>query len=129
MLQQMEAEHAVLDPMLESVDAALVNGDDAGLGDKVEALAGALDGHLRHEEQSALPLIQDVLTADDWKAFGRAMARKQGVKGAVMYIPWIVDSASGEDRKRFFTQLPPPVRLANKLVLEPRYRQKGLWGT
>jgi hypothetical protein len=46
-----------------------------------------------------------------------------------MYIPWIVDSASGEDRRRFFAQLPPPVRLANKLVLEPRYRQKGLWGT
>jgi len=125
MLEQMEAEHAVLDPMLESVDAALDHGD--ALADKVDALAGALDGHLRHEEHSALPLIQEVLTVEDWEAFGKAMARKQGIKGAAMYVPWIVDSASSDERRRFFAQLPPPVRLASKLVLEPRYRRRGLW--
>jgi Hemerythrin HHE cation binding domain len=128
MLEEMEAEHAVLDPMLEAVDQALAFGHYDALGDRVEALAGALDGHLRHEEHSALPLIQHVLTRKDWEAFSRAMARKQGVKGAAIYIPWIVDGATGDERKRFFAQLPPPVRVVNKLVLEPRYRRMGLWG-
>jgi hypothetical protein len=128
MLKDMEAEHAVLDPMLEAVDTALAYGAYDRLGDRVADLAGALDGHLRHEELSALPLIQDVLTRKDWDAFGRAMARKQGIKGAAIYIPWIVDGASGEERKRFFGQLPPPARVVNTLVFEPRYRNMGFWG-
>jgi hypothetical protein len=128
MLEEMEAEHAVLDPMLESVDAALADGAGPALGDRVEGLAGALDGHLRHEESSALPLIQAVLTPADWRGFAAAMRRRQGLKGAAVYVPWIVDGASDADRKRFFAALPGPLQLVNRLVFEPRYRRMGLWG-
>jgi hypothetical protein len=128
MLEEMEAEHAVLDPMLESVDTALATGDVSALGDRVDALAGALDGHLRHEENSALPLIQAVLTPKDWKGFGAAMRRAQGLSGAGVYVPWIVDGASAADRKRFFAALPAPLKVVNRLVFEPRYRRMGLWG-
>jgi iron-sulfur cluster repair protein YtfE (RIC family) len=68
MLKAMEAEHAVLDPMLEQVDATLANGDQALLSTHLDALSGALDGHLHHEEKSALPLIQAVLTPADFSA-------------------------------------------------------------
>jgi hypothetical protein len=128
MLEEMEAEHAVLDPMLESVETALMGGDASALGERVDALAVALDGHLRHEETSALPLIQAVLTPKDWKGFGAAMRRAQGLKGAGVYVPWIVDGASAADRKRFFAVLPAPLEMVNRLVFEPRYRRMGLWG-
>jgi hypothetical protein len=127
MLEAMEAEHAVLDPMLDAVEAALTDRDAAVLGDRVDALAGALDGHLRHEENGALPLIQAVLTPEDWKGFGSAMAKRQGLRGASVYVPWIVDGASAADRKRFFGVLPPPLKVINRLVFEPRYRRMGLW--
>jgi hemerythrin-like domain-containing protein len=127
MLEEMEAEHAVLDPMLASVESALADRDKTVLGDRVDALAGALDGHLRHEENSALPLIQAVLTPEDWAGFGTAMRKRQGLKGAAMYIPWIVDGASATERRRFFTMLPGPVKVVNRLVFEPRYRRLGLW--
>jgi Hemerythrin HHE cation binding domain len=128
MLEEMEAEHGVLDPMLESVETALVDGDMSALGDRVDALAGALEGHLRHEENSALPLIQAVLTPKDWKGFSVAMRRAQGLSGAGVYVPWIVDGASAADRKRFFAALPAPLKVVNRLVFEPRYRRMGLWG-
>jgi hypothetical protein len=128
MLEEMEAEHAVLDPMLESVETALVDGDVSALGESVDALAGGLDGHLRHEENSALPLIQAVLTPKDWKGFGAAMRRAQGLSGAGVYVPWIVDGASQADRERFFAALPAPLKVVNRLVFEPRYRRMGLWG-
>ncbi|MCW3066799.1 MAG: Hemerythrin cation binding domain protein [Solirubrobacterales bacterium] len=128
MLAGMEAEHAVLDPMLESVETALIGGDASPLGERVAALTVALDGHLRHEETSALPLIQAVLTPKDWKGFGAAMRRAQGLKGAGVYVPWIVDGASAADRKRFFAVLPAPLEMVNRLVFEPRYRRMGLWG-
>jgi hypothetical protein len=128
LLEEMEAEHAVLDPLLAAVDQALADGDASALGDRVDAMAGALDGHLRHEEDGALPLIQRVLTPADWKGFGAAMRKAQGVKGAAIYVPWIVDGASAADRKRFFSALPAPLKVANRLVFEPRYRRLGLWG-
>jgi iron-sulfur cluster repair protein YtfE (RIC family) len=130
MLQEMEAEHAVLDPMLESVETALTDGDGdaSGLGDRVVALAGALEAHLHHEETTALPLIQAVLTPKDWKAFGAAMRKAQGLKGASVYVPWIVDGASTADRQRFFAMLPAPLKAVNRLAFEPRYRRMGLWG-
>jgi iron-sulfur cluster repair protein YtfE (RIC family) len=127
MLNAMEAEHAVLDPMLEQVDATLANGDQALLSTHLEALNGALDGHLHHEEKSALPLIQAVLTPADWRAFGGAMRRRHGLTGAAVYVPWILDGATPADRNRFFSVLPTPVQMINRLFWEPRYRRLRLW--
>jgi iron-sulfur cluster repair protein YtfE (RIC family) len=127
LLREMEDEHAVLDPLLEQIDAALKGPQSAELNERLEQLARALDHHLKHEEDSALPLIQDVLTEKDWRAFGRAMARKQGLKGAARYVPWIVDDTTADERDRFFGVLPPPVKVINKLVWEPKYRRMNLW--
>lgn len=127
MLKAMEAEHAVLDPMLDRVDATLANGDQASLSTDVEALSAALDGHLQHEEASALPLVQTVLTVADWRAFGAAMRRRQGLSGTAVYVPWIVDGATPADRNRFFSVLPTPVQMINRVFWEPRYRRLGLW--
>jgi hypothetical protein len=72
-------------------------------------------------------LIQSVLTTENWRGFAKSMARAQGVKGAAVYVPWIVDGATTAERKRFFSALPDPVRVINRLVWEPRYRHRGLW--
>jgi hypothetical protein len=127
MLKAMEAEHAVLDPMLEQVDAALGDGDQTSLSTHIDGLIGALDTHLQHEESSALPLVQAVLTPADWRAFGAAMRRRQRLSGAAVYVPWIVDGATPADRNRFFSVLPTSVQMINRLFWEPRYRRMGLW--
>jgi iron-sulfur cluster repair protein YtfE (RIC family) len=126
LLQEMEAEHAVLDPLLSAIDEALTSRPQP-LDKRLQDLSAALDAHLKHEENSALPLIQSVLTSQDWRGFAKAMARAQGVKGAAVYVPWIIDGATTAERKRFFSVLPAPVRVISRLVWEPRYRHRGLW--
>jgi len=126
LLDEMEAEHAQIDPLLAAVDAALAN-PASNLAAHVAELTSALERHLKHEEDAALPLIQAVCTPADWRAFTGEMRRRQGPKGAAIYVPWILDGTAPAGRRRFLAALPAPVRVINRLLWEPRYRQRGLW--
>ena len=126
LLDEMEAEHAQIDPLLAAVDDALA-GAASNLAGHVAELASALEWHLRHEEEAALPLIQSVCTPADWRAFAGAMRRRQGIKGAAIYVPWILDGSAPDGQRRFLAALPAPVRVISRLLWEPRYRRQGLW--
>ncbi|MEE4542070.1 hemerythrin domain-containing protein [Streptomyces sp. V4-01] len=126
LLAAMEAEHAVLDPRLASVDAAL-DGAAPGLPAEVAELTRVLEQHLRHEEEDALPLIQSVMTPADWRGFARAMARTQGPRGAAVWVPWITDGMTPADARRFLDRLPAPLRVLNRLVWQSRYRGRQLF--
>ena len=127
LLEEMKAEHAVLDPLLAAVDEALAGGRPGDLTGYVRELSAGLGEHLKHEEESALPLIQDVLTPADWRGFAGQMRRRQGVKGAEVYIPWVLDGMPPAKQRRFLSALPAPARLINRLLWEPRYRKRNLW--
>lgn len=126
LLEAMEAEHSVLDPQLDAVDEALTTGSPDLLA-KVQELAAVLDKHLTHEEAEALPLIQSVMTPKEWRGFSGAMARKQRIKGASEWIPWITDGMTASDSQKWLARMPPPLRLMNKLSWEARYRNRNLW--
>ncbi|MFJ9036927.1 hemerythrin domain-containing protein [Streptomyces sp. NPDC102406] len=127
LLDAMEAEHARIDPLLDAVDAALADRSPA-IGAKVRALRDDLVQHLDHEEQSALPLIQEVLEPADWKMFAGGMRAAQGLKGAAVYVPWILDDVSEGERDRFLGSMPAPVKVLNGLAWERSYRRRNLWG-
>lgn len=126
LLHEMEAEHALIDPLLTAVDEALA-GPGADLAEPAQEISAALGHHLKHEEQDALPLIQSVLTPADWRAFADQMRRRQGVRGAAGYVPWVLDGIPPDAQRRFLAALPPPVHVINRLVWEPRYRRRNLW--
>jgi hemerythrin-like domain-containing protein len=126
LLEDMEAEHARIDPLLEGFDRALEDGAE-DLVVRAKELNDVLGQHLEHEEEQALPFIQEVLTPADWRAFGRAMARKQGIRGASNWIPWIVDGMAPADAHRFLARFPAPLRLLNRLLWAPRYDRRRLW--
>jgi hypothetical protein len=126
LLGDMEAEHARLDPLLASYDEALAAGA-TDLAVRAKELGAVLGRHLEHEEEEALPLIQSVMTPQDWRAFGRAMARRQGVRGASNWIPWVTEGMPQAERRRFLAKFPAPLRLVNRLLWAPRYRRRNLW--
>ena len=136
-LAAMEAEHARLDPLLDAVDAAMDAAADAAMdqhaADRTELievvtdLETALGAHMKHEEVAALPLIQDVLNPEDWTAFARVIARKQKLSGAAAYVPWVIDGAGEEQRAAFFTAMPAPVKVLNRLFWSSRYRKRHPW--
>ncbi|MFG2374131.1 hemerythrin domain-containing protein [Streptomyces sp. NPDC048504] len=127
LLDDMEAEHGRIDPLLDAVDAALAE-RAFELPDLVRALRATLDDHLKHEEDGALPLMGEVLTGADWGAFTGRMRETQGLRGAAVFVPWLVDGVSAVDRERFLGAFPAPVRVLNRLFWEGSYRRRGLWG-
>jgi len=80
MLQAMQDEHARIDPLLAAVDGDLADRDrgPARLGERVDALATELSGHLAHEERDALPLLDRVLPRRRVAAVRRRRAARQG---------------------------------------------------
>jgi Hemerythrin HHE cation binding domain len=126
LLREMEAEHALIDPLLHAVDQSLA-GRASNLAEQAQEISAVLGHHLKHEEEDALPLIQAVLTPADWRAFASQMRRRQGFKGAAVYVPWILDAMPPVKQQKFLAALPAPVHVINRLIWAPRYRQRNLW--
>jgi hemerythrin-like domain-containing protein len=126
LLQDMEDEHARLDPLLSALDDDFAAGR-AEVGEHVRQLAATFGHHLDHEEREGLPLIQALLTPADWADFAAHIRRRQGVKGAAIYVPWVLDGTPPADQKEFLAALPPPVRLLNRMRWAPRYERLNLW--
>jgi hypothetical protein len=55
------------------------------------------------------------------------MRRQQGIKGAAVYVPWVLDGAPLAEQKQFLGALPGPVRLIARKVWEPRYQKQHRW--
>jgi iron-sulfur cluster repair protein YtfE (RIC family) len=123
-LADMEAEHAAIDPRLERIDAAIAERDDTALLGQLQALGTELTDHMRHEEESALPLLERRLGAAGWETFTADIRQRVGgLRGGAQYLPWLLDAASADARRAVLKTLPPPARLLFRLVWEPRYQR------
>jgi hemerythrin HHE cation binding domain-containing protein len=133
-LEEMEAEHERIDPLLAAVDegfaaaAGPAGQPDAGpLADAVDELAAALAGHLAHEEKDGLPLIGAALTAAEWRTVGFKIARRNGLAAGGEMFSWILSSAEPGQARAVARQLPPPARVLYKAVWKPRFEKTRRW--
>ena len=124
-LDAMEAEHQLIDPLLAAVDTEFAGGDR--LADVIDALTSALTSHLAHEERDGLPLIGAALTAAEWRGAGRKMASKNGIAASSEMFAWILDGADREHTAATLAQLPPPVRLIYRARWKPRFEKTPRW--
>jgi len=125
-LDAMEAEHDLIDPLLAAVDTAFNVAPDQ-LADVIDALATTLTGHLAHEERDGLPLIGVALTAAEWRAAGRAIARKNGLSAGSEMFAWMLDGAGRDQATATLGSLPPPLRLLYRARWKPRYEKTPRW--
>jgi Hemerythrin HHE cation binding domain len=128
-LDAMEAEHLGLDPLLSRVDAALTATGLARLTENAGALASALAAHMEHEEDHALPLVEQHLGPEGWAAFGKAAGKSGGLRGAAELFPWILDGAPADTSTRLLGMLPPPARLLYRALWRPGYARTPRWAT
>jgi hypothetical protein len=134
-LDEMEAEHGLIDPLLAAVDAGFVAAGEAvddqpgagQLADAVAALTVALTGHLAHEEKDALPLIGVALTAAEWRGVGFRIARRNGLAAGGEMFSWMLSSAGPDEARVIMGQLPPPVRALYRAVWKPRFEKTRRW--
>ena len=135
LLDAMQAEHELIDPLLVAVDRAFgFVGDPAGdfaadAADAVAELATQLSHHLSHEERDALPLIGSTLTAREWQEAGRQMGRQPGVK--VSFVPeffgWLLDGAAPDRRASVLATLPARMRPLVTGVFRRLYARRDAW--
>jgi hemerythrin-like domain-containing protein len=127
-IDAMETEHAIIDPALDAIDAALADRESGPerLGGALEWLADGLREHLTHEENDALQLMDAYATPEVLQRFG--IAHRNLISADVSeYLPWLLDSASAEHTAATLAALPEPVRLAYRDEWQPAYAALDLW--
>ncbi len=126
-LEAMEEEHALVDPLLEAVDAAFTDPAGDQLADAVDELVTTLQSHLAHEERDALPLIGTALTAAEWRAVGLRLGRQNGLSGSSEFFAWMLDGIPADEVTAVLSELPPPLRLVYRVAWRPRYAKISRW--
>jgi len=124
----LEAEHAVIEPLLAAIDAAAADPDYGYLrfGDIVGELMTKLTAHLTHEEADGLPLIDASLTEEQWQHF--AQVQTERLRGdAQLYMPWLLNGASPEKLGVILSKFPPPLLAAYREQWQPRYATLTIW--
>lgn len=127
-LEVLEAEHAVIAPVVDAIDAALADpaADALRLGQLTDALARGLAGHLDHEEGAAVPLVRRALTAEQWGHFDRVHAQRIG-RDAPLLLPWLLDGADELTVAKVLAPLPAPTHAAYTARWVPAYTALDRW--
>lgn len=108
LLDTMEAEHARIDPLLAAVAKQAAG---AGMPAGFAELAAAVSAHLTHEEEAALPMMDRLITQQEWDGFVNGTRTLDGelAQNPTVLIPWMLEGASDELRRRVLANLPPHV--------------------
>ena len=95
-----------------SADAALRD----RLADTLQDLSTQLDAHLDEEEREVLPLIREHLTAEEWAEIGQRGMAGIAKPRLLVVLAHILEDASDDERAQFLHRIPPPARLAYKVI-------------
>jgi len=122
-LDEMVAEHSLIDPLVATVDQAL-DDEQLSLGDVIGELASTLGGHLDHEERDALPLIGATLTAAEWEGL---MASLQPAPDLSELVPRLVDGLPADDAADVLAMFPPALAQRYRGEWKPWYDAVSRW--
>ena len=84
---------------------------------------GLLDQHLAREEGAFFPLLCRHVSDDEFLELEHAVGESTPFKALTFTVPWVLDGAPADIAQDMASQLPLPVRIVNRWVLEPRYRR------
>lgn len=122
-LDEMAAEHSLIDPLVATVDQAL-DDEQLSLGDVIGELASTLGGHLDHEERDALPLIGATLTDAEWTGL---MASLQPAPELSELVPWLVDGLAADDAADVLAMFSPALAQRYRGEWKPWYDAVSRW--
>ena len=126
-LDEMEAEHELIDPLLAAAEGAFDHPDDHDVAGIIDELGTKLGHHLGHEEREAMPLITESISDKEWRQVVSAIRKATPISSAAEFMPWLTDQTSETETKRILSILPAPARLIYRRVWKPRYDQVSHW--
>jgi iron-sulfur cluster repair protein YtfE (RIC family) len=129
MLEDMEAEHAVIDPALQAVREAFAQMAEHPCADhrnaldiRLAAARESLHQHLAHEEGQALPMLQRTLSVEENERFEAAAAQGYPLRMVPFLLCWTMDGLPEEACRRVVDLAPPGYGLVHRL-LRGRYQR------
>ena len=125
---ELEAEHAVIEPLLAAIDAAAADPDYGyqRFGDIIDELSAKLTAHLAHEEADGLPLIDASLTLQQWQHFAQVHGERN-LPDAPTYMPWLLAGAHPQVRNDILGKFPPQLLAAYREQWAPAYAALEIW--
>jgi hypothetical protein len=128
LVDALEAEHGVIEPLLTATDAAAADPDYGyqRFGDIIDELSARLTAHLAHEEADGLPLIDASLTPQEWQHFARVHAQRN-LPDASRYMPWLLSQARPQILDAILGNFPPPLLTAYREQWAPAYAALEIW--
>jgi Hemerythrin HHE cation binding domain len=128
LVDALEAEHGVIEPLLTAIDAAAADPDygHQRFGDIIDELAAKLTAHLAHEEADGLPLIDASLTPQEWQHFARLHGQRN-LPDAARYMPWLLSQARPQILEAILGNFPPHLLTAYREQWAPAYAALEIW--
>ncbi len=94
------------------------------LAERYEDLKAVLNVHLRREVTEVMPAVDRTLNEKELKQIGQHGIGQFDKKFLVGYLGMVMATNPPGDREELFKEIPPPVRLAYKLVGRKMYRKQ-----
>ena len=128
LLEAMEAEHTAIADVVATIDGILTTPETGmdRLGDLTDSLVTGLTGHLKHEEDQALPLVQAFATPAQWARFEQVHAQRIG-PDAARVVPWLLDGATERTAITVLAALPPSGRTDYTTRWQPAVAALDRW--
>ncbi len=122
LLVRMDRQHEQIGDLLAKVEA-LVPGwsrradpltRDA-LVDLLKGVSVGLDEHLNDEEGEVLPVVERYVTEQEWAQLGKRGMDGMSKPRLLVFLGYIFEEASDDERALFLAKLPPPARFAYRI--------------
>ncbi|MEO9327076.1 hemerythrin domain-containing protein [Gordonia aurantiaca] len=121
-LEAMESEHDLIDPLLEESAAGFAamverpGGETrATLADVLSRARTVLGDHLAHEETDALAIVQRRMTPRDWEDFEAMMNKTGSIREMMKVGPLMLKGLSDQHLSAVYTRVPAALKLIVRL--------------
>ena len=123
LIDRMQGQHAQLAETIDSVSSELPGwaqtADEATgerMAEQLESALPVLLAHLQEEEQRILPLVEQHFSPTEWDALGKHGFAAIPGKRRLVILGHILEEADERERANFWHHVPPPARVAYKLI-------------
>ena len=122
-VRAMSEEHADIDPLVTAIGDGFgavlehpCEGHRNALDIRLAGLREVLGEHLRHEEGVVLPLVQRVMTAEEFQGVENAIGKSYPVRDVPFIVGWALEGLPEDGRQAMFALAGAPYRVLHALV-------------
>jgi hypothetical protein len=81
------------------------------LASSTETTRDTLSHHMGHEEREALPLVQELLSAEGWQRVEKAAGSGKSLKDLFFLVPWVADGLTPDQLDAAVRTVGTPLRV------------------